>query len=134
VSALLALVLAAAPGNACAGPRPGWLAPGLQHAEAIFNRVTLLGRDEIRWNGVPITRRTLRRYLGLLTTMIPPPLTVLEPADSVDCALLEAVRDDIEAALPCADGICGEGVGDWTGREGEPPPPPLVRPIVPRGR
>jgi hypothetical protein len=131
---LLALALAAAPGHACAGARPAWLAPGLQHPEAVFNRVTLVGRDEIRWNGVPITRRTLRRYLGLVATMIPPPLTILEPADSVDCALLEAVRDDIEAALPCADGICGEGIGAWTVQEEEPPPPPLVRPIVPRGR
>jgi hypothetical protein len=123
VSALLALVLAIGPGHGCTGLRPGWLAPSVQPHAARVNRVVLTGRDQIEWAGMPITRETLRYYLARLRTMDPLPLTVIEPAPTVDCALLESVRDDLEAALPCALGACGEGIGPWAASYPPSPPP-----------
>lgn len=128
MSVLIVLALAAAPASGCAGPRPGWLAPAIQPPSRRFNRITLSARDEILWNGVPVTRPILRQYLDLVATMNPVPLTILAPRHESDCALIEALRDEIEAALPCAAQICGEGAGAWTEHDLLPPPPPPAPP------
>jgi hypothetical protein len=128
VSVLLAVALAAAPANGCAGPRPGWLAPSVQPPSVSLNRVAFWGRDQLLWNGVPITRQILRQYLGLVGSIEPLPLTIVVPRDDVDCALLEAVRDEIEAALPCAAQVCGDGAGAWREEDLLPPPPPPAMP------
>lgn len=57
-------------------------------------------------------------------TMSPLPFTILAPDPGVDCALLEAIRDDMAATLPCAIGACGEGRGRWGDGVGRPPPAP----------
>jgi hypothetical protein len=124
VSILFALALAAAPASGCAGPRPGWLTPVILPPNLPFNRITLTARDEILWNGMPVTWQILHQYLGIVATMNPLPLTILVPGNDADCALLEAVRDEIDAALPCADRVCGEGAGAWTEQDLQPPPPP----------
>lgn len=118
-----ALALGSAPAGACSAPRPGWLTPADGPLERIINRVEVFDGDGLRWNGVPVTRAVLRQYLDIVRTMEPMPVTILEPFQGVDCAYLETVRDDIEAALPCADRACGEGVGDWTEPEPVPPEP-----------
>jgi hypothetical protein len=79
-----------------------------------------------------VTRRILRQYLEILVTMRPLPLTILVPRGDADCALLEALRDEIEAALPCASGACAEGVGAWTEQYLPPPPAPPPPPMPPR--
>lgn len=109
MSVLFALVLAAAPANGCAGPRPGWLTPAILPPNLPFNRITLTGRDEILWNGMPVTWQILHQYLGVVATMTPLPLTILVPEHDADCALLEAVRDEIDSSLPCAPKSAARG-------------------------
>ncbi|HEV7658791.1 MAG TPA: hypothetical protein VGO55_02985 [Allosphingosinicella sp.] len=125
MSVLFALALAAAPANGCAGPRPGWLAPVLLPPSRHFNRITVSARDGILWNGAPVTRPILRQYLDFVANMTPVPLTILAPRHDADCALIEALRDEIEAALPCAAQVCGEGAGAWTEHDLLPAPPPM---------
>jgi len=110
----------------CPGPRPGWLAPrdGLPHL-TVFNRLTISRDNRLAWNRVPVSRETVRDYFRIVSTMQPLPFTILAPDRGVDCALLEAIRDDMAAALPCAEGACGEGRGRWgDGFGGRRPPPP----------
>ncbi|HVQ08910.1 MAG TPA: hypothetical protein VMS43_10810 [Allosphingosinicella sp.] len=126
MSVVLALALAAAPATGCAGPRPGWLAPTIQARSVSLNRISFRARDQLLWNGVPITRQILRQYLDVVATIEPLPLTIVVPGDDVDCALLETVRDEIEAALPCAARVCGDGAGAWREEDLLPPPPPPV--------
>lgn len=110
----------------CPGPRPGWATPrdGMPHL-AMFNRITISRDNRLAWNREPVTRAMLRDYFDTLSEMRPLPFTILAPDPGVDCALLEAIRDDMAAALPCAEGACGEGRGRWSdGLGGRQAPPP----------
>jgi hypothetical protein len=105
----------------CTAPRAGWAVPsdGSPHM-AVINRIAI-GRDQgIKWNGVAVSRERLREYLGIVRTMEPLPFTILSFASDVDCQLLESIRDDMAASLPCDRGACGEGRGPWEFR-GYPP-------------
>ncbi|HYI49005.1 MAG TPA: hypothetical protein VEX35_11140 [Allosphingosinicella sp.] len=100
--------------SACPGPRPGWLTPrdGLPHL-TVVNRLRVTRGNRLEWNRVPVTRDTVRGYLGLVGNMRPLPFTILAPDRDADCAFLEAIRDDMAAELPCNEGGCGEGRGRW---------------------
>jgi hypothetical protein len=100
--------------NSCAAPRPGWLTrlDGLPEL-AVVSRLSVAAGGRLEWNGTPVARATVREYLGLVRTMEPLPFTILAPDADADCAFLEAIRDDMAAALPCGEGACGEGRGRW---------------------
>lgn len=102
------------PSGDCTRRRTGWAAPadGIPHL-AIVNRIVTSRGRALRWNGQPINRETLREYLGLVRAMEPMPFTILTAGPGVDCAFLEAIRDDMARALPCELGACGEGRGRW---------------------
>lgn len=123
-----AVAIALAPGlggagkaaaQSCPGPRPGWETSDRDRLGIILNRVAVSGRGALLWNRVETSRERLRQYLAIVRQMEPMPFTLLQPAADADCAFLEAVRDDIEAALPGADHGCGEwaaGGGNDPGR------------------
>ena len=109
----------------CSGPRPGWETSNADRFGIIVNRVAVSGQGTLLWNGAAISRQRLRQYLALIGEMEPRPFTLLQPAPDTDCAFIEAVRDAIEAALPCPDLGCGEWAADreqedWRAPDGIP--------------
>jgi len=106
----------------CVPLRSGWVSrqSGLPEL-VIVNRIAIQTDGHLRWNGVAITRNTLGRYLRIVRTMTPMPFTILDPDPNADCATIDAVRDDMEALLPCAQGYCGEGHGSWGYANNGPP-------------
>lgn len=114
---------AAEPSGACASRRAGWASPADGTPElAVINRVGVAHGRELHWNGVRIDLATLRSYLQQVSRMAPLPFTILAPGPEADCGFLDAVRDEMEAALPCTRGACGEGAGHWGYAAMRPPP------------
>jgi len=123
-----ATLLMAAPGSAapgrdlCGGPPRHWLVPSDGRPEhVVFNRVSPRTRDTVFWNGAEIGRATLLDYLSISQAMNPLPFTILDPGARPDCALVEALRRDIERSGICKVGGCGEAYGRWP--DGPPPGP-----------
>ena len=73
---------------------------------------------------------TLRSYLQQVGRLEPVPFTILAPDPDADCGFLEAIRDEMEAALPCAQGACGEGRGRWGYASMRPPPNEEINQIL----
>lgn len=67
----------------------------------VSNRVVVNARGEILWNGTPIDAATLGRYLDLVATMIPTPLTIVRTDPGADPKAVEAVRDAVARSLEC---------------------------------
>lgn len=113
--AVTASTASASPSSACSGRRTGWMGPSDGTPDHVaINWISIPRERELRWHGKRIDRARLRYYLGIVATMRPLPFTILRPGPGVDCAFLEAIRDDMEAKLPCAQGLCGEGRGRWS--------------------
>jgi hypothetical protein len=117
---LLAAALTAQGAPRCADPPEGWLTPDYALPRDVsVNRLRVSGRDGLRWNGAPVSRATLSAYLAIVRTIEPRPITLIEPAQDVDCRFLEAMRAEIARAMPCAGGLCGEGIG-WAHADDRP--------------
>ena len=107
---LLALGCSQEPQLACSPPRSTWGTPGSFHA-VVMNRIALDQAGKVYWNGKPVTTEKLDKYLALIPTMDPLPVTFLEIEMGVPCASLEAIRDRMERRLNCANGgRCREGI------------------------
>jgi hypothetical protein len=114
-SLILATALASGPVPSpvhCPPPPANWAAADDPPHMVDLSNTIGIKRGRLTWNGVAIERETLHKYLALLATMVPPLFTVIEAAPDADCELLEAVRADVAAALPCDMGVCGEGLGN----------------------
>lgn len=101
-----------APG--CRPPKPGWLRPGAVLEEHGIRNHVALGPDGISWNGEPVGCGQLLRYLEISHSINPEPQVLLDVRPGVDCALVEAVRNEMQSASGCAPGKCGEGPGPWS--------------------
>jgi ABC-type siderophore export system fused ATPase/permease subunit len=76
-----------------------------------LNKVALDRTGAIYWNGKPISAKKLDEYLALMPTMDPEPWIFLETEMGAPCASLDAVRDQIEKRMHCAEGgRCNEGI------------------------
>jgi hypothetical protein len=68
-------------------------------------------RDQLYLGGEPITRRQLSAELEQINKVTGPDMPVfLDTEMGADCAILEAVRDQIDRSLSCkTSGRCAEG-------------------------
>jgi hypothetical protein len=99
----------AEPRRSCVPVLPGWTSPQTGKPVSLAaNNVTLAGR-EIRWNGVRIDERTLASYLRQSAAMNPIPFVIFDPGTSPDCYFATHVRDILEKAYPCREGMCWQG-------------------------
>ena len=98
-----------APGSDLAGEPPGCAHvdtggmgddPGRNDAQ-VKNRVTVNAGGEILWNGARIDAPMLGKYLDLVATMTPTPLTVVRTEAGADPEVVEAVRDAVSRSLDC---------------------------------
>ena len=77
----------------------------------MMNKVALDRAGALYWNGKPVTKEVLDNNLALMHSLDPEPVTFLETEMGVDCASLEAVRDQMERRLGCSNGgRCNEGI------------------------
>lgn len=76
-----------------------------------MNKVALDKAGALYWNGKPIHSDALEKYLALQPTLNPQPIIFLETEMGAPCASLDAVRDQIERHIHCAEsGRCNEGI------------------------
>ena len=112
--ALLVLLLASAcspePPKACSPPRSTWAKPR-SFGLVVLNKIALDRTGALYWNGKPISSQALEKYLALQPTMDPEPWIFLETEMGAPCASLDAVRDQVERHMHCAEGgRCNEGI------------------------
>lgn len=67
----------------------------------VLNHVLVNARGEILWNGSRIDASTLGKYLDLVASMTPTPLTVVRTEPGADPKAVEAVRDAVSRSLDC---------------------------------
>lgn len=107
--------------KACSPPRSTWGHPR-SFGLVVLNRISLDRSGKIYWNGKPVSRETLDRYLATGRTLNPEPWIFLETEMGASCASVEAVRDQVEKQVDCATGYrCNEGI--MTVWENTPIPP-----------
>jgi hypothetical protein len=130
---LLALALSACgrqkvTAKACTPPRDYWQSPhfigGLDVPAAL---VSLDHQNHLYLWGKPITARQLSSELNKINKVTNPDVPVfLDTEMGADCAILDAVRDQIDRSLNCeASGRCAEGSRivwkEWPIPPGTPP-------------
>ena len=111
---LLAILLVTAckqePPKACSPPRANWGKPR-SFGLVVMNKIALDRTGATYWNGKPISSEKLEEYLAMQPTMDPEPWIFLETEMGAPCPSLEAVRDQIERHMHCAEGgRCNEGI------------------------
>jgi hypothetical protein len=76
-----------------------------------MNKIALDRTGALYWNGKRTTSETVEKYLSLQPTLNPEPWIFLETEMGVPCASLDAIRDQIERYMHCAEGgRCNEGI------------------------
>jgi hypothetical protein len=130
---LLALAVSACgrqeePAKACTPPRDRWQSPHfIGGLEVPIVQITLDHRNRLYLSGKPITARQLAVELGEINKITSPDLQVfLDTEMGANCAMLDAVRDQIDRSLNCkASGRCAEGSRtvwkEWPIPPGTPP-------------
>jgi hypothetical protein len=78
----------------------------------LINRVDLGPGAALRWNGVPVSLATVRRYIALARGFNPEPFTALVIGAGADCGLIARVRLTIEQAAACRERHCMYAVVD----------------------
>jgi len=102
----------------CGSAPTGWVL-GEPPEESGFNRISIVGADELRWNGGLTDRDELWEYLGFAAAAAPETLTLLEFGAEADCSLVQEVRNRMTRELRCSEGFCGE----WRPRSRSAGPP-----------
>jgi len=92
----------------------------------MLNKVAVDRAGTLYWNGKAVTSKTLDRNLALGPTMNPEPWIFLETEMGAPCASIEAVRDQIEKHVSCANRhSCNEGIMTvWDNIPSPPGTPP----------
>lgn len=110
--------------KACSAPRSTWGKPR-SFGLVVINKIALDRAGVLYWNGKPVTPQNLERYLALQPTMNPEPWVFLETEMGAPCASLDAVRDQVEKHMHCAEGgRCNEGILTvWDNIPGRPGTP-----------
>ena len=90
----------------CNAPYP----PKWQRADApcelcSFNKITVDLTGALRWNGEPIDRATLEKYLRLQRAMQPEPVVVLGFKKGTPCEPVRYARQSMEQILDCKNGF-----------------------------
>jgi hypothetical protein len=132
-SLLLALAVSACgqhegAAKACTPPRDYWQSPHFIGGLAVpIAQVTLDHSNRLYLSGKPISARQLSVELDKINKVTAPDLQVfLDTEMGADCAMLDAVRDQIDRSLNCrASGRCAEGSRtvwkEWPIPPGTPP-------------
>jgi hypothetical protein len=76
--------------------------------EGPFFRIKLGQGDVIRWDGIPVSRATLRRRLDAVGAERRPNFVLLAFTEETDCTLVQEIRVEMTRRLRCAQGRCGE--------------------------
>jgi hypothetical protein len=113
------------PGRACSPPSPTWDKPH-SFGLVILNKIALDRNGATYWNGKPVSAPNLDKYLSIVPTMNPVPVTILETEMGAPCASLDAVRMKMNERLKCSQGgRCAEGILDvWNNLALPPGTPP----------
>ncbi len=85
------------------------LAPGVDPdnlTDPIANRITLQADDQYGWNEGPIAFETLRQYLEITATMVPPPMLVVGLGPDDNCERVRQLVNMIEETVDCRGGTC----------------------------
>lgn len=95
--------------KACVPALAGWANSQTgKPVSVLANAVELEGRN-IRWNGVPISERTLATYLGMARTMNPLPYLIFDPGVEPDCAFASRIQSLLEREYSCGEVQCWQG-------------------------
>lgn len=127
---------AAAPRQSACSIPDGWSAARFggpddpYEGNVVVNGIAVLPHGAYRWNGSPIDRRTLGRFLELSAMMTPRPILALWPDGGAGCADLAAASRLVDAHLDCLPTRCL--VADVPRASTPPPAPPPPPPARPR--
>ena len=72
--------------------------PGFPEGDPVKNRITIDAGDMIRWNGAPVDRLTLRRYLARSLTLPVEPELQFQPDAQARYVTVDEVLADIRRA------------------------------------
>lgn len=78
-----------------------------------FSLLAVAANGSLVWNGTPISRAKLVRYLQESATLNPRPALQVKFDPGLDCATVSDLRKLVDRAADCAHGRCAEGNGHW---------------------
>lgn len=95
---------------------------GSEFGELMSRNVLAVDQRALQWNGVPITRPTLKEYLGDLRALSPGPALVIVFDPTTSCDVVETVRRTIAGEKLCGSlSVCVEySAAEW--EKMKPPP------------
>jgi hypothetical protein len=94
----------------CPSLLPGWKALGSDIVHSIqWNKVEI-GQSGITWNGVPVDKSELEKYLNITRDLNPTPLVIFDPAGASSCQIASKIRDTVDNAADCnSKSACFQG-------------------------
>lgn len=108
--------------EAMCGGHPSWSVQDAESGELTTHNNLEIGPSGTIWNGSPIDRKTLGRYLGEVAALNPQPVIVLIAKPHARCTDVSAIRLMLEARSLCSGGICVEySQSEWDMRHPSPP-------------
>jgi hypothetical protein len=114
---ILSAVIGACAATSCSGPAPRqecgladshWLKSS-DEPYGYALRVNVRRNGSIIWDGHPVSRQDMLRYLTATRALNPRPYLVLEYEAGLDCAELERMRREFNERAQCGtEGLCAE--------------------------
>jgi hypothetical protein len=110
--------------QSCGYPTGKWSEQGTEMEHMVIHNRLDIGSSSMRWNDKIISMATLRRYLSMVSKMVPQPITVMVFAPKADCRALNDVRQLMDERLGCSTKrACVEySQAEWM--KAHPPLPP----------
>ena len=104
--------------RACTPPTAHWMRQGnFEGLMPPINRLSLDRNGVIHWNGRQTSLPQLSEYLGIVHGMNPEPIVFLDTEMGAPCALLEAIRDEMDRRLEAARTAPAPRVSGPSGRQ-----------------
>jgi len=87
----------------------------------VANNISLQ-KQQIFWNGSPVSEQSLDDLLRQVRDFNPPPFIIFDPGVDPDCEAATRIRDKIDKSLHCRNGnACWQGSRAVFGRMPEAP-------------
>lgn len=92
--------------NRCGGMPANWHAPGDEYGDpAVPPYLLRIDPYGFQWNSVATDESALRKYLGDMAEMQPPPPLTVMFDRGTNCVIVAEVRRMIETRVPCTDAV-----------------------------